>query len=49
MTEYYRLPSHIREALARDSMLLQRKHDQEVAEYRLATGADIWKPQEAGR
>ena len=41
-TPFYRLPEHIREALIKDPMFLQRKHDAEVAAFRLATGADIW-------
>lgn len=46
MTDYQRLylPPHIKAALAKDPMFLQRKRDQEVARFRLATGADIWRP-----
>lgn len=39
---YSRLPMHTREALEKDPMFLQRKHDADIACYRLLTGADIW-------
>ena len=43
-TRYYLLPAHIREILARDPMYLQRKHDEEVAHFRMLTKADVWRP-----
>lgn len=44
MTRYYQLPAHIQELLQRDPMALQRKHDAEVARFRLLTKADVWEP-----
>ena len=43
---FYLLPERVREALIKDTMRLQRKHDAEVAAFRLATGVDIWTPKE---
>jgi len=45
-TPFHMLPGHIREALIKDPMHLQREHDAEVAAFRLTTGADIWTPKE---
>lgn len=45
-TRFHMLPEDVREALIEDPMHLQRKHDAEVAAFRLATGADIWTPKE---
>lgn len=41
-TSFGLLPEHIRLALLKDPMFLQRKHDAAVARHRLITGADTW-------
>ena len=43
-TPFHHLPSHTRKQLIYDPMALQRKHDTEVSDFRLLTGADTWKP-----
>lgn len=42
MAQYYRTPAHLRDQLLKDPMYLQKKHDEEVSQFRRATGADTW-------